>query len=138
MKPFYFYGGYVALSAEDRFEYKESEKIAHYQRLIFDLQDANENLKNEVGAMTKWNEAHTKRIENQSTEVHRMEIKIENQKKELKRFKADAEARLKAISLSYYNKFRSLTDTRDQEKEVIESEIEITKKIRELASIKEK
>jgi len=87
--------------------------------------------------MCKWNADHTKRIENQAEEVMRMEIKIENQKKEMKRFKAESEGRLKAISLSYYNKFRALTDKRDQEKDVIESEMEITKKIRELANIKE-
>jgi len=39
--------------------------------------------------------------------------------------------------LSYYNKFKSLNDQRDQEKEMVESEMEITKKIRELAQIKE-
>lgn len=27
MKPFYFYGGYTALSAQDCFEFRESEKI---------------------------------------------------------------------------------------------------------------
>ena len=39
MKPFYFYGGYVALSAQELFEYRESEKIKHLQRVMLDVMD---------------------------------------------------------------------------------------------------
>ena len=48
MRPFYFYGGYTALNAQDCFEFRESEKILHYKRLILDLKDANEQLNNDL------------------------------------------------------------------------------------------
>lgn len=105
-KPFYFYTDYVALSAQDCYEFRHCEKVAHYKKTILDLKDQNEALANEVDVITGWYTDHKESQEAQKGDVKQLESKIIDLQKEMDYAKKDSDYRLKTISKSYYDKYR--------------------------------
>ena len=55
MKPFYFYGGYVALSAADSAGFWENDCNSFHKNNIYHLQESNAHLKSEVDALLSEN-----------------------------------------------------------------------------------
>ena len=51
MKPFYFYGGYVALSAADKLSFCQNDFNKFHRKNLYLLQESNDHLKSQVDEM---------------------------------------------------------------------------------------
>lgn len=86
--------------------------------------------------MTAWNIKTTNNIEQADGNIDELEATITRQAAEIKFQRKEFDLKLKNISIQYYTANKEMNNKRDDESNLIDLEVEVTKTIRNLTSKK--
>ena len=128
-RPFEFYGGYVALSSQEKEEFAANATIFKYKSIIKDLSEANQALETSFDYMKKLKEQLEEEVKDLQAQLGLQGLDIAKKEKALRQGQAIYDKTIADMKAAFADARRKQSLMGQQEREVIEQELALAREI---------